>query len=420
MAYADIESALDATESGDVDTDSTGDSSTADIETNPRMKLSPIAAVTGEIVDVGFTGDVFDEQNIRGEGFGGDFVFTLKNPSIERGALFEAHGRRDAEDGLAKNLTDSDIDIDGRTPTRDFRLVDEAVDGESYIDEVVKEVDGEYTDVGISIFGSDFIGGECDDLTAALDATGHDKIDVFVGGQAGRMMMSSIDATLNASAYFRDDGSMQAGMVEYPRDYGTNDWNPDAGSNYPRAARRPVLHPEVEGNEVTLFYHFGDLQGAVEGDDGDANNSTTYRKHYGDLLMENDDGVVVLTQMDDVLEPDFELVDEATTWIEFEDPPSGDERTDSGGAASNGSSDGDVSFSALESADETTQISDLDPQAQEFAEQAAGIAADTDGGVDGAFGSFEDTVAEAQDQGELPGEHSPAAIRAAVENSIDS
>lgn len=413
MAFDNLKSKLDDAREG------TGGSN--DYEELPRVKLTPEVALGGTIVDVGFTGDVEDEQNIRGgSGYGGDFVFTLENPELITGTLFEALGREDAEGRLIKNIDSSyypfNVDRYNGAPTRDFRAVPDDWEDSSHVGEMVKNLDGEYQPVGIEAYGTEFPGQP---TTFEESLTDYDRIEVFIGGQAGRMMMTAIDTTLSRSAYYDDEDRLVPGLVEYPRDYGTNDWNPNDGSLYPRAIRSPVLHPELEGEEIALFLHFGDMD--IEGDDeeddseSDSDTTGTYRKQYGDVLWDDGNGGVILTQ-EDVLEPNFDLVSDVYTWMELHEP--------SNGFGSDGSGDGGSNtFSALEGAkddddgDDTELVmADLDADTREFVEQAADFAADK-GGIDAAFEDFDGMVDEAVENGEI-GEYDSTDIRPLVETEV--
>ena len=139
MAFADLESKLDEAREG-----SSNGGNSNDYDELPRVKLTPTAAIGGTIVDVGFTGDPYEEQNYKGgEGYGGDFVFTIEDPEVVRGRLFEALGRTEAEDNLVRNLDGDDyypFDVDRYTggPTSSFRVVDEEGSDASHIGELVK------------------------------------------------------------------------------------------------------------------------------------------------------------------------------------------------------------------------------------------------------------------------------------------
>ncbi len=223
-------------------------------ESYPRVKVQPTAAIGGTLVDVGFTGDPYEEQNIRGgEGYGGDFVFTLEDPTVVRGQLWEALGRTSADDNRITELDPSyypfDVDRYNGKPTRDFRLVDSAGPDAQHIKKMAKEVDGDFEQVGIEVFGTEF---PAKPTTFDDTLEQHDRVEVFVSGQGGRMAMQAVDCTLGQSAYIRDDGQKTRGLIEFPRAYGSSEWSPQDGDPYPRVARTsgPQIHPSV--NERVL------------------------------------------------------------------------------------------------------------------------------------------------------------------------
>ena len=420
--FGDLDSKLDEAREGNGGTGSSNN----DYEEYPRVKLTPEAAIGGTIVDVGFTGDVNDEQNIRGADNWydeGDFVFTLEDPQVVRGTLFEAALRDEAEDNLAKNLTGDELPFQARTPSRDFRLVPEDWEGAEHVGELVRKLNGEYTPVGVEIQGSEFP-GEPTTFDDALVA--YDRIEVFVPGQAGRMMMQSVDAMQSRSAYVTDEGDKVQGLIEYPRDYGTNEWSP-ADGDFPRAAANPVLHPDLEGTEVALYLHFGDLEDAMSEDDEaeDEEDSTGYRKHFGDLLAEIDGETRILTQEDDVLEPTTEPFGDQGryTWLEFHEvgeseASDGDESAADFGALADAASNGHAENGNEDEDDDEDvfiTLDDVDRTTQEFVEQAADIVSEADG-FEGAFArDFTVVVEEAQQSGDIPDDDvAPEAIEGLV------
>ena len=416
-----LESKLEEAREG---TGGSGDDS-QDYEEYPRVKLTPTAAIGGEIVDVGFTGDPYEDQNIRGgEGYGGDFVFTLENPTVVQGSLFEALGRSEADDGLIKNIDADyypfDVDRYNGAPTTDFRVVDSAGVDAQHISESVKKLDGEYQPVGIEVFGTEYPATDIPDFEDALEE--YDRVEVFVGSQSGRMMMQSLDATQGVSAYIRDDGSKTGGLIEFPRDYGTDDWNPRGDSDYPRVARvtGPQLHSEMEGEEIVLFKHFGDISLDDEedeaADDGDEDDGSGYRKQFGDVLWDDGNGGVILTQ-EDVLDPETDRIEDTEQWLEFHEPD--------GGWGGDDESDGDDGFDFDEldggdDADETEltieQVDDADTR--EFIRQGAEYAAGADS-IDDAFSDFEGMVESAMDDGEVDDEYTVDEIRNLMRGEMD-
>lgn len=424
MAFTDLEEKLDEAREG-----SASDGST-DYEEYPRLKLTPEAAVGGTIVDVGFSGDIADEQNIRGEGWGGDFIFTIEDPTLIRGQLFEAGLRSEAEDKLIKNI-DGDlypfsVDRNSGAPTRDFRAVPSDWEDSTHVSEMVKSIDDDYEQVGIEPFGVEYPAEPVDDFDDALDE--YDRIDVFVSGQAGRMMMTAIDATLAQSAYIDSDGNKTRGLIEYPPNYGTNDWDYEDDA-YPRAARNPELHPDLVGEDIALFLHFGDMDITGDGEDADDesddddDDQSGYRKQYGDLLWDSDDGPVVLTQEDDVLEPQSDEIPAQAMWLEFHEPDNGwggDNSTN--GSSDNGSGESfdfdelDDGGSDDDSSDATT-IDDLDADTREFVREAAQYASQT-GGIDEAFEDFEEVVTNAVDSGEIA-EYDASTLRTIIDGEME-
>ena len=427
MAFADLESKLDEARQG---SGNDGSSGSTDYEDYPRVKLTPTAAIGGTIVDIGFTGDPYEEQNYRGgEGYGGDFVFTLEDPEVVQGQLFEALGRTDAEDNLVRNLDGESyypFDVDRYTggPTSSFRVVDAQGSDASHISEMVKKLDGDYDQVGVAPFGTEYP-AQPTTFDDALDE--YDRVEVFVGSQAGRMMMQSLDVSQGTSAYIRDDGSKTGGLIEFPRNYRGDGWSADEGP-HPRVARitGPQLHPELEGEPIVLFKHFGDAltDDDEEDADDDDESSDRYRKHYGDVLWDDGDGGVILTQ-EDALDPALDDIEDTEQWLEFHEPDGG-WGDDDGGAGADGDDTGGSTFDFDEldegGDDETADddggltMSELDKNTYGFVQEARAYA-EQSGGIDEAFGSWESTVQSAIDGGEIEA-YDPAELRTLVEADL--
>ena len=415
MAFDNLESALDDEASTDTD------DSTASTDRNPRVKLVPPVVLGGTVTDVMFLGDISAPQNVQGSDDWrdhGDFVITLEDPEVVSGTVFEAAGRRDAEGGRVENMTAPFLD-GARRPRRDFLVVQDDWEAHANIEESVEKMDGEYQPVGVEQYGTQFV-GEPTDLSEALDATDHDAVDVFVGKDAGRAIVHSIDAAPRKSAFIRDDGEKAQGLVEYPRNYGTDEYTPSEDDPYPRVAAPPVLHPDLQGEQIALVAHYGDIETALNGgvdDDGDEG----YRKHYGDVMLETESGPQIISRGDGVLDAAWDAVEDRTPYLSFHEPDEG-----WGGADDDTESDesGTSTFSALEQAtadggrDESEQtgltMDDLDADTRAFVEQVSELASEH-GGLEAAIGNFEQTVTETQNAGEISDEFTAAELRPLVE-----
>jgi len=398
------------------------DSASTDVEQLPSVNLTPECAIEGEIVDIGFTGDVTSDQNIRvQDGRGGDFVFTLKNPTVVSGTLFEALGRRDAEDNLIRNQQASyyPFGVGGSGPSVDFRLVPDAWQQEPHVNEMVKQLDGDYTQVGISQYNHDYASAEVESFDSVLE--NYDRVEVFVGKQAGRMMIQGTDTALGEAAYVTDDGGVNNGIVEYPETYGTPEHGD--GDPNPRCAGQPILHPELDGESVTLVYHFGDMN-ISGGDDDDDEGTRRRRKHFGDILWETDGHrTFVLTDPGNrPLDPQPSVRDR-DPFLAFDTPPNvtdtesttdGGTDTDGGGDTDTGTDGPSFNFGELGGGEDTgLSMSDLDPDTAAFVDQTASWVTDK-GGIDGAFDDFESVVTGAREDGDI-GEYTADELRPLIE-----
>jgi len=416
MSFSEVDEMLDAEREAQSSNSSSGGSD-EEYETYARVGLVPRAAVSGRIVDIGFTGDVRDEQNIRGADNyrdNGDFIFTLEDPQVELGALWEARGRQNAEDGFMANVTDysgfySDLEDDTRVPANDFRVVDP--DGDN-VSELVQQVDGDYDQVGIEYGsnGTEFPGSDVatigeDDEPAPID---EETIEIFIGSQAGRIMAQALDVSQGRSAFVTDDGDKQAGLVEFPSTWSTEDWDPDEG--YPRSAVYPQLHPELDGERITLYLRYGD---EYQGN----------RKYLGHVFLDDGESVADCTELtgagtDDVFEPRLDLRDPTDIWLEYHEPESG------WGSGSSSSDGGGMDFSELDESDGGGSGGlDLESQpsdVQTFVDEAKSLAeAKGVDEIEGAFDNdFETVVTNAKDHGDITADVSADSLETLINGEL--
>jgi len=411
-------------------------SNQTEYEKLPSLKLSPHAVLSGELVAVGFTGDTSAEQNIRGGDWGdeGDFAFTLRDPSVMHGQAWEAIGRDETESGLIRDLEPDyypfTVDRNSGKATRDFRVVDP--EGE-YTSSLYKEVSGDPEQVGIETsVGPSSTPYPATPVDTASDGEGEfdlplgdfDEIEIFQGSQAGRIMMQAVDVTFGASAYIRhaNDGTEEKspGLIEYPHGYGQNDYSPDE-DGYPRVARQPVVHPELQGEEVLIALRAEEL----EGDYG------SYTKNFGHVFLRDADSIENTTQLDqgapeeegasEVFETAPEAIDAQYSYLTWHEP-------ESGWGSSDSSSDGDESasggtddfFDDLEQGSEDG-YNDLDTDSQQFVDEAAEWAVNEKDAASAAraFGDPEPAIEKAQREGEVSDDVTVTTIEDAIDERID-
>lgn len=426
-------------------------SSTNEYSDAPRLGMQPRSAIKGEIVSVGFTGNPYATQNVKGAAQDdvGDFVFTLKNPEVMLGDCFQARGRDQVDSGLIREHRDAvdmewepgddyapiidafyDLDEIERIPKNDYQLVDP--DGDN-VSSNVEKVDGEFTEIGIE-YGP--VGNEYPTANGAPTTTvDEDVISVFQGSGAGRVMMQALEATQGKAAYIDDNNEKVLGMMEYPRDYGTDSWSPSEG-DYPRVALDNLkLHPELEGEEIVLYLRFGD---SYQGN----------RAHHGEVLLADaaDPGDMTrLTAKDyDAEEPRADLYDERDLFLQFHEPDGGWEAL--GDSSQSDSDDGDTSTDDESSTDDTSQSSggndldfdelddsddgddadgptvyeELSPDEQTFVDGVVTHADNSDApSADAAFSrDFSAIVQAAIDDGDLPSDASADALEQIVDEQI--
>lgn len=310
--FDDLKEKLDA----ERNTNSSSSGEEQDYEDLPAVKMTARSAIAGTLVGVGFAGDTSAPDNIHGPN-SGDFVFTLENPTTLLGETWEALGREEAEDGLIANL-DGDayypFDVDrlpGR-PTRDYRVVDP--DGRN-VKAMTKQLGNDWEQVGVEIYGTEFPGGQVDDID-------EETVEIFSGSAAGRLMMQSVDISQGKSAYITDDNEKTKGLIEFPPTYGSDEYDPSEDERE-RCATQPTLHPELAGEEVVIFLDYGD---EYRGN----------RQVFGHLLWNNTDTPVA--EMDDIselagsdlvgsgdpsFEPRMDLRDDREVYLTYHEPDGG-------------------------------------------------------------------------------------------------
>jgi len=310
----------------------------------PSVNLVGESAIAGEIVDVGFAGDLETVGNLYGDGdgsYGGDFVFVLENPEVVSGTLFEARNRRDAPDNQVGNLDrnpyDFSVNLSGGKPSADFKVLPPNWDDSDvgHVGDMAKKVGGEYQQVGIEAYDSPF---PSTDTTFEDALEQYDRVRVFVGSRAGRIMAESLDVLQGKKARPTTDGYINGVLEE------------DSEGNG-RVASRPILHSELEGEQIAMMVHFGDMPDRVaslgfptESEDG--KNDEGNRTKYGDVLWQPSDdhrSATVLSRESYVLEAEDARADERYCYLAFDHVVEGDGQT-SGGS---GSSVVDTDFSTL-------------------------------------------------------------------------
>jgi len=190
------------------------------VQNAPRMHIRPeVVLYFDEILDVGFTGDVNDTQNLRGEptnGYGGSIAVTFENPRIGDGNLYRS--------------TDED----------------QATDYKFFGDATSKpwELNGET--VGVKYDSNTFEGELIDEFDT-------DVVTVYFNGPLGEFIAKTLDC---AGGFTVDGYTDPIGVMEY-----------DPQNNYKGAVRaRPILRPDMEGRAGALLVEAdedGPFQGTV-------------------------------------------------------------------------------------------------------------------------------------------------------------
>lgn len=390
-------------------------------EDRPRVNITPEVAIRGEIVSISLAGSTSDQNNIRAaNGQGTDFVLSIRNPEVVNGTIFEATGRTDADDNLIRNVDYSEWPnvLEG-PPSSDFRVVPENWESASHMGEYVEKVGDDYEQVGIEQYGNSFAATEVDGFDSALEQ--YDIIDVFVGKRPGRIIAASLDISQGLSAY-PSDGGIQEGLIEFPQAYGTNAYDPTV-DGYPRATTQPLLHSEVAGEEITMLYHFGDMDDDWDDADEEDDEGGQYRTHFGDILLHTErDGEQVDLKLSDlsgpVLDPELDRRDEDNVILRYHDEDTGGTSSSNGASTSSSGSSFDFdelddSQPATDSDDTNVTFSDLDPDTATFVRGAVEYVEGTGMGVD-AFDDFESVVETAKEDGDIPGDYGAGTLAGIV------
>lgn len=212
----------------DSSSDDTSDDDT-DYEQLPAVRMSPTAAIAGRITDVFYTGDVTDEQPR------GDFGFTIED-SVADGTIFANANRGVSDTGLARDADESDAPntTDYGVLSSDYKVVDEDDEGTDV-----------FEGVGVETPSAGTMQGD------EVEAFDEDKVNVFLSGVAGREVARRLDVNGDISAFRTKDGENTQGFVEFPDNWGTDDYDWDNDPK-PRVARYPVLRDSLKGEEIVI------------------------------------------------------------------------------------------------------------------------------------------------------------------------
>jgi len=194
------------------------DDTEQEYENYPAIQVSPTTAVSGEVVDLYYTGDISEEQ--QGQ-YGNDFVVTVKNPSVDIGSLFVNEDREEIGGDLARDSDDDSV---------------------SYSDYYIADPDGKSHTIRDGVLLTDksaFV--EVDDFE-------EDTVDFFIGGSSSNRLVGEIlDVNGEPSAHAYNE-EFTDGLIEYPQGFGSGDTDKS-----PRAARTPFLRDDIEGERVKFF-----------------------------------------------------------------------------------------------------------------------------------------------------------------------
>lgn len=208
-----------------------------EVQNAPSVNIRPESAISyDEIVSFGFTGEVNDEQNLKGKptsGYGGSIVVTVRNPSVSGGQLWKS--------------TDE-------TQSADYRLV-----GPETTSLDTREIDGEEHTLGIEYGKYSFDAEQIEEFDV-------EYVTLYFNGGLGEYIARRLDAG-GGFSYADDtvdaDFDEPVPLMEYPSD----------DSDLEGAVRRqPILRGDHTNGGAIMF--------EVNGNDA----------FLGTVFMEDDDG----------------------------------------------------------------------------------------------------------------------------------
>lgn len=377
---------LDSASSGG--NDNSDDDDTLRLYDAPRVKPRPQTIFDAEeIIDLGFTGDFTEEQNLRGGRWQdmGAAVLTLKNPVVVEGDIWVNEGGDD------------------------YRVLD--MDAEDVSENIEKDGD-DYVTNGVSISSSDFDGEQVEEIDAPIsdyedegsiaNADAHAQtgiteddtvVRLFLGKGTGQHLLRVLDCLGGVSAYYTDPedendyDAQTKGLVEFPNDYGTDGYDPNGDDDFPRIARLPTLREDLEGESVRFVMTFRDT-------------GKGFKQHNIHVVSIEEAGQSV--DMDTVGERKYHQPDETSdvgepemtaymVWHDIEDSLGSDESVEDATE--------DIEFSAMDDGSSNTSVTldDLDDGWMEFINQAHQNGLMTDD-----FENWEQTVQTAIEDDGLP------------------
>jgi len=213
-----MEDLKSSTDTADASTDD--DSEIAEeVQNAPRVNVRPEAMITfEEIVEVGFTGDVTDRQNLRGEptnGYGGSIALTVRNPSVGGGNLWKS-----TDEGQSA----------------DYKLY-----GSETSSKWTEEVNGEEVTLGVSYGDKNFNADYVEDFE-------EEYVTVYLNGALGQYIVTRLDG---AGGFVVDDN-------DYDEPFGLFEHPPDESDAESAIRRDPLLRADMDGRAGALMIEQGD------------------------------------------------------------------------------------------------------------------------------------------------------------------
>jgi len=218
MSTPSMEDLKSSTDTSDASTDD-NEELPEEVQNAPRVNVRPEVMISfDEIVEIGFTGDVTDRQNLRGEptnGFGGSIALTVRNPSVGGGNLWKS--------------TDED-------QSADYKLY-----GWETSSEWTETVNGTEATLGVSYDDKNFNGDHVADFE-------EEYVTVYLNGGLGQYIVTRLDA---AGGFVVDDN-------EYEEPFGLFEHPPDESDAQSAIRRDPLLRADMDGRAGALMVEQGD------------------------------------------------------------------------------------------------------------------------------------------------------------------
>lgn len=195
------------------------------------VNQTPTTKLTGEFVDLIYSGDLSSRTAQNGTSFG----VVMKNLRVDEGDLY----RNQNKDGDALVIVDED---EGKRAT-DYRVADDGDEVEGRGQPSLTTIQAGDQTILTDRAGQSFEVGELSD----------DEVIVWYNGMSGQIIGRALDIHGRPFAEYKNDGYLVKGLLQVAEGWRNGNKGQMVRDGLgPRVARAPVPRPDLVGNEVSI------------------------------------------------------------------------------------------------------------------------------------------------------------------------